>query len=38
MVMRDRAPGELETIRLFVNTLDVETGDDALADAAGLRT
>jgi predicted RNA-binding Zn ribbon-like protein len=35
--MNDRAPDALETIRLFVNSLDVESGDDALADPAGLR-
>ena len=30
------APGELETVRGFVNTLDVEDGIDALADPAAL--
>jgi predicted RNA-binding Zn ribbon-like protein len=37
MVMSDWAPGELETIRLFVNTLDAESGEDALAEPGALR-
>ena len=32
------APGMLEAVRQFVNTLDVETGADQIDDAAGLRT
>jgi predicted RNA-binding Zn ribbon-like protein len=32
------APGALEAVRRFVNTLDVETGVDQIVDAAGLRT
>lgn len=31
------APAELEKVRAFVNTLNVETGEDRLADPAGLR-
>ena len=31
------APGELERVRDFVNTLDVETGDDALSSPDALR-
>jgi len=31
------APGDLERVRDFVNTLDVETGDDALSSPAALR-
>jgi predicted RNA-binding Zn ribbon-like protein len=30
MSKRQDAPGELELVRLYVNTLDVETGEDAL--------
>ncbi len=30
------APGELETVRAFVNTLDIESGVDDLADPAAL--
>jgi predicted RNA-binding Zn ribbon-like protein len=38
MVMSDSdsAPGELELVRLFVNTVELEDGDDELADAAAL--
>ena len=35
--MSDRAPGELETVRVFVNTLDVENGADELSDPGPLR-
>ena len=31
------APGDLERVRDFVNTLDVETGDDALSSPDALR-
>jgi predicted RNA-binding Zn ribbon-like protein len=31
------APGELELVRVFVNTLDVESGEDGLAGTAALR-
>src|SRR5689334_14063307 len=31
------APDQLEPVRRFVNTLDIEAGTDALQDAAGLR-
>lgn len=34
--MKRAAPGGLELVRSFVNTLDVETGDDELADEAAL--
>jgi predicted RNA-binding Zn ribbon-like protein len=37
MVMNDRAPGELELVRLFVNTLEVDTGDDELSSPATLQ-
>ena len=36
--MRDRAPGDLELVRLFVNTLELETGDDDLSDPAALQS
>jgi len=36
MVMSDLAPGDLELVRLFVNTLDVESGADKLADPEAL--
>ncbi|MGH3477815.1 MAG: CGNR zinc finger domain-containing protein [Nocardioidaceae bacterium] len=32
------APGALEAVRQFVNTLDVETGADQIDEASGLRT
>lgn len=32
----NRAPGELELVRAFVNTLDVEKGTDSIATPAGL--
>jgi predicted RNA-binding Zn ribbon-like protein len=35
--MSNPAPGALETVRSFVNTLDVEEGTDALADPAAAR-
>jgi predicted RNA-binding Zn ribbon-like protein len=35
--MSDRAPGELELVRLFVNTLEIETGEDELSDPAALQ-
>ena len=35
--MSDRAPGELEFVRLFVNTLEVETGEDELSDPRTLQ-
>ncbi len=31
------APGELELVRNFINTIDLESGSDALADEAGLQ-
>jgi predicted RNA-binding Zn ribbon-like protein len=34
--MSDHAPGELEVVRLFVNTVDLEDGADELADPAAL--
>ena len=34
---RPPAPDPLELVRTFVNTLDVETGDDELADAQGVK-
>jgi len=34
-VQASAAPGELETVRAFVNTLDIEQGTDDLATAAG---
>lgn len=36
--MSNQAPGELEHVRQFVNTLDVETGEDTIADPASLRS
>jgi predicted RNA-binding Zn ribbon-like protein len=36
--MSDQAPGDLELVRLFVNTLEVESGDDALSSPAVLET
>jgi predicted RNA-binding Zn ribbon-like protein len=35
--MGDQAPGDLELIRLFVNTLEVESGDDALSSPVVLQ-
>jgi len=35
--MSGRAPGHLETLRSFINTLDIEQGTDAIASPAGLR-
>jgi predicted RNA-binding Zn ribbon-like protein len=32
------APGELELVRQFVNTLDIDEGTDSLADPRGLRS
>ena len=37
MVMHDRAPGELETLRSFVNTLELESGTDELKDPRALQ-
>ena len=37
MVMSDQAPGELELVRLFVNTLEFPSGDDALSSPAALQ-
>jgi predicted RNA-binding Zn ribbon-like protein len=37
MVMSDIAPGELELVRLFVNTADLEDGSDELSDRAALQ-
>lgn len=37
LVRTKAAPGELEHLRQFVNTLDVETGEDELATADALR-
>src|SRR5882757_10004101 len=34
-VQASAAPGELEAVRAFVNTLDIEQGTDDLATAAG---
>ena len=34
--MSNQAPGELEHVRQFVNTLDVETGEDTIDDPASL--
>lgn len=36
--MSDRAPGDLELVRLFVNTLEIETGEDELSDPAALQS
>jgi predicted RNA-binding Zn ribbon-like protein len=36
-VQASAAPGELEAVRAFVNTLDIEQGTDDFATAAGLR-
>ncbi len=36
--MSDQAPGELETVRVFVNTLEVESGTDELSSPAALQT
>lgn len=36
MVMSDRAPGKLEAVRAFVNTLDLESGTDELSDPRAL--
>jgi predicted RNA-binding Zn ribbon-like protein len=36
MVMSDTAPGALELVRLFVNTIDLEDGREALASPADL--
>lgn len=36
MVMSDTAPGGLELVRLFVNTVDLEDGDDQLSTPAAL--
>jgi predicted RNA-binding Zn ribbon-like protein len=35
--MSDQAPGDLELVRLLVNTLEVESGDDALSSPAALQ-
>ena len=35
--MSDQAPGDLETLRAFVNTLEVETGSDELSSPEALR-
>jgi len=37
MVTKRGAPGELELVRAFVNTLDAESGEDELARPAALR-
>jgi predicted RNA-binding Zn ribbon-like protein len=37
MVMSDQAPGELELVRLFVNTLEFPSGDDELSSPAALQ-
>lgn len=37
MVTRQEAPSELELVRAFVNTLEVEGGEDELASAEALR-
>jgi predicted RNA-binding Zn ribbon-like protein len=34
--MSDHAPGDLELVRLYVNTVDLEDGDDELADPPAL--
>ena len=36
MVMSDQAPGDLETVRAFVNTLELETGSDELSSPEAL--
>ena len=35
--MREQAPGDLETLRAFVNTLEVEAGSDELSSAEALQ-
>ena len=35
--MREHAPGDLETLRAFVNTLEVEAGSDELSSAEALQ-
>ena len=35
--MSDQAPGELELVRLFVNTADLESGVEELSDPAALQ-
>ena len=37
MVMSDQAPGELELVRRFVNTLELDSGDDELSSPAALQ-
>src|SRR5262245_23187764 len=37
MSSRAPAPGELETVQAFVNTVDIETATDELASASALR-
>ena len=36
--IRPRAPGALELVQAFVNTIDIEAGVDEFADVGGLRT
>lgn len=36
MVMADQAPGDLETLRIFVNTFELETGSDELSSPRAL--
>ena len=38
MADRKEAPGELNVVRSFVNTIDLEDGDDDIASPDGLRT
>jgi predicted RNA-binding Zn ribbon-like protein len=38
LAARDPAPGRLELVRQFINTADVETGEDDLVDVAALRS
>jgi predicted RNA-binding Zn ribbon-like protein len=35
--MSDRAPGHLELVRVFVNTLELDTGEDELSDPPALQ-
>jgi predicted RNA-binding Zn ribbon-like protein len=37
MVMNDEAPGELELVRRFVNTLELDSGEDELSSPAALQ-
>ena len=37
-MVSNNAPGELETVREFINTLNVEEGTDSIVDAEGLKS